>query len=188
MSLELSGSDQNVIYVNFEREAEPDRDDTRCEVERRFTSPLLSDLSKYLVSVTRFSIPCQTCFLNSEIRNALMVTTWDPKAGRPSPACLAINKFQDDYVGDVQEWNAADDYVDDTAHQGVYRGMRKPPLVAEYNDQVTRTAILDEIHNDNVSWINAGPHDQDWESPLELTSRQLYATMNFHYERVFNLY
>ena len=57
MSVECSGYDQNLIFVNFELEGKPDAEDTKCEVERKFTSPLISDLTKYMCSVARFSIP-----------------------------------------------------------------------------------------------------------------------------------
>ena len=57
MSVECSSYDQNLIYVNFEMEAPPDVENTKCEVERKFTSPLVGDLTKYMLSVTRFSIP-----------------------------------------------------------------------------------------------------------------------------------
>ena len=95
MSVECSGYDQNLIYVNFEVDSPPDADNTRCECERSFSSALLSDLSKYMVSVNRFSVPLHTCYMNSEIRNALMITTFDPMIGRPMPACLALDKFEE---------------------------------------------------------------------------------------------
>ena len=67
MSIEVSGFDQNIVYLNFAMDGSPDQDDERCEVEQQFTSPLLSEIRKYLVSVTRFSIPSHTVHMNDHI-------------------------------------------------------------------------------------------------------------------------
>ncbi len=82
MSVECSGPETNIVYLNFEKEGPPDNDQERCEVMRNFTTPLLSEVSKYLCSIARFSIPLHTCYMNDRIESAITLCTFD---GLPDP-------------------------------------------------------------------------------------------------------
>ena len=87
MSIDCSGFDQNIVYLNFSLDGSPDQDDERCEVQQQFQTPLLSETRKYWVSVNRFSIPCASVKMNEHIQSAIMLTTWDQALGRVMPYC-----------------------------------------------------------------------------------------------------
>lgn len=91
MSIECGGFNHNIIYCNFSQEGQPDEDNVKCEVERTFNTPLVSKLSKYLVSVSRFSCPLHTVNMNDHIESAIVITTFgseDAIGGRVVPACV----------------------------------------------------------------------------------------------------
>ena len=88
MSIDCSGFDQNIVYLNFAQEGTPDQDDERCEVQQQFNTPLLSETRKYYVSVNRFSIPTHTVFMNDHIESAIVLTNWDIGLGVPLPYCI----------------------------------------------------------------------------------------------------
>ena len=77
MSFPCDGFDQNILYLNFEKEGPPDSDQERCEVMRNFHTPLLSELRKYVVSIARFSIPIHTCYMNDRVESAITLCTYD---------------------------------------------------------------------------------------------------------------
>lgn len=81
--------------------------------------------------------------MNSHIENAICVTTWDDKAGRPSPASIACGRWVlNEQASPVFDPEA---YGEDSENQVKYRAMRGEELKDDYNDAETRTAILDEI-------------------------------------------
>ena len=92
MSIDLSSFDQNIVYLNFELEGSPDTDQERCEVERKFTTPLLSSIDKYMCSVSRFTVPTHTVFMNDHIDVAAFLTTWHPVIDRVAPALVVVKK------------------------------------------------------------------------------------------------
>ena len=92
MSIEVSSFDQNIVYLNFEMDGDADTDQQRCEVERKFvSSPLLSSIDKYVCSVSRFTIPTHTVYMNDHVDAAAYLTTWDPTSERVAPA-LNVHK------------------------------------------------------------------------------------------------
>ena len=127
--------------------------------------------------------------MNSHIENAICVTTWDHKADRPSPASIACGRWTK-----LPNQNATfdpDTYGEDSFNQIRYRAMRGEELKEDYNDDDTRTAILDEIEEGNFSWMNAGLTREETIGDINQDDENNYniqKILNFKYEKVHSLY
>ena len=111
-----------------------------------------------------------------------MVTTFDPETDRPTPACLALDKFVEESKDQVT-WKVDNNYGPHTPAQIVCLADIQS---AGMNDDPD--TILNEIDKDDISFVHAGKPAVNAGDATSGYRRELYDVLNFNYRRVFNLY
>jgi hypothetical protein len=77
MSIDVSGFDTNITYLNLHQIGLADREDTPCIAKVDYPSPLLGRIDGYVCTVNRFVIPTHTLFLNDRVKTAIVLYTFD---------------------------------------------------------------------------------------------------------------
>lgn len=77
MSIDVSGFDTNITYLNLQQIGLADRDDTPCIAKIDYPSPLLGRIDGYVCTVNRFCIPTHTLALNDRMKSAIILYTLD---------------------------------------------------------------------------------------------------------------
>jgi hypothetical protein len=77
MSVDVSGYDTNITYLNVHRIGLADREDTPCIAKIDYPSPLLGRIDGYICTVNRFVIPTHTLMMNDHVKSAIMLYTFD---------------------------------------------------------------------------------------------------------------
>jgi hypothetical protein len=80
MSIDVSGFDTNITYLNLEQIGFADTDKTPCIAKIEYPSPLLGRVDGYVCSVNRFCIPTHTLTMNDQISSAIILYTMDKRA------------------------------------------------------------------------------------------------------------
>ena len=77
MSVDVSGFDTNITYLNLHKIGLADREDTPCIAKINYPSPLLGRVDGYLATVNRFVIPTHTLYMNDHVKSAIILYTND---------------------------------------------------------------------------------------------------------------
>jgi hypothetical protein len=77
MSIDVSGFDTNITYLNLHQIGLADREDTPCIANVDYPSPLLGRIDGYVCTVNRFVIPTHTLYLNDRMKSAIILYTFD---------------------------------------------------------------------------------------------------------------